>query len=245
MLPVMKSNEDRLARYLGRTGEWAALRSHVTYPSRDQVVRLAVQIARPVSGNIIEFGTWKGHSTRTIRDELWMSQIWDRGQRGKRIFACDSFEGLPEAYEGLPAGNFATPVPRLTGVRVVKGFFEDSLTPELAKEVGQVSLAHLDADLESATTTALDWLTPLLHAGSVLVFDEFVGEDPAEERALVEWSERTGVTTTLLALFGREPSGRADRTDRRAILQVVGDATLRKAPALFPTRIRRKLATNW
>jgi hypothetical protein len=241
----MISLEDRLARYLGRQGEWTALRTHVTYPSRDQVVRLAVQIARPVAGNIIEFGTWKGHSIRTIRDELWMSQIWDRSQRGKRIFACDSFEGLPEEYEGLPAGNFATPVPRLTGVRIVKGFFADSLTSELAREVGQVSLAHLDADLESATATALNWLTPMLHAGSVLVFDELIGEDPAEERALVEWSERTGITTTLLALFGREPSGRADRTDRRAIVQVVGDATLRRAPPLFPARIRRKLATNW
>jgi predicted O-methyltransferase YrrM len=206
---------------------------------------MAVQLARPVPGNIVEFGTWKGHSIRTIRDELWMSRLWDRRQRGKRIFACDSFEGLPEEYEGLPAGNFATQVPKLAGVRIVKGFFEDSLTQELANEVGQVSLAHLDADLESATTTALNWLTPLLRPGSVLVFDEFIGEDPAEERALVEWSERTGVNTTLLALFGREPSGRADRTDRRAILQVVGDAKLQKAPALFPTRIRRKLATNW
>ncbi len=242
---AVESIEDRLARYLGRKGEWTSLRSHVTYPSRDQVVRLAVQISRPVAGNIIEFGTWKGHSIRTIRDELWMSRIWDSKQRGKRIFACDSFEGLPEEYEGLPAGNFATPVPRLTGIRIVKGFFEDSLTPELAKEVGQVSLAHLDADLESATTTALNWLTPLLHPGSVLVFDEFVGDDPAEERAFVDWTERTGIQTTLLALFGREPSGRADRTDRRAILQVVGEEKLRKAPALFPTRIRRRLATNW
>lgn len=237
--------EDRLARYVGRPGEWTELKSHVTYPSRDQVVRLAVQLARPVAGNIIEFGTWKGHSVRTIRDELWTAAIWERKQRGKRIFACDSFRGLPEAYEGLPAGNFATAVPRLKGVRIVEGFFEDSLTPELAKEVGQVSLAHLDADLESATNTALDWLTPLLHPGSILLFDEFVGEDPAEERAFVDWTERSGVKTTLLALFGREPSGRHDRTDRRAIFQVTGADTLRKAPALFPVRIRRKLANTW
>jgi hypothetical protein len=237
--------EDRLARYVGRQGEWPDLRSRITYPSRDQVVRLAVQVARPVPGHIIEFGTWKGHSVRTMRDELWMSAIWDGKQRGKRIYACDSFEGLPEDYEGLPAGNFATPVPKLTGIRIVKGFFEDSLTPALAKEVGQVSLAHLDADLESATTTALDWLTPLLRPGSLLLFDEFIGEDPAEERAFVDWTERTGVKTTMLAMFGREPSGRGARSDRRALFQVVGDTELRKAPALFPTRIRRKLATNW
>lgn len=237
--------EGRLARYVGEPGEWSELRSRITYPSRDQVVRLAIQIARPVPGHVIEFGTWKGHSVRTMRDELWMSAIWDGNQRRKRIYACDSFEGLPEEYEGLPAGNFATQVPRLTGVRIVKGFFEESLTPELAKEVGRVSLAHLDADLESATTTALNWLTPLLSAGSLLLFDEFIGEDPAEERAFVEWTERTGIKTTLLAMFGREPSGRGARSDRRALFQVVGDVQLRKAPALFPTRVRRKLVANW
>jgi hypothetical protein len=38
-------------------------------------------------------------------------------------------------------------------VRIVKGFFEQSLTPALADAVGPVSLAHFDADLFSATET--------------------------------------------------------------------------------------------
>ena len=150
-----------------------------------------------------------------------MARLWDRRQRGKRIYACDSFRGLPGAYENLPAGNFATQVPRLTGVRIVEGFFEDSLTPALAREVGRVSLAHFDADLHSSTACALDWVTPLLQPGSLLLFDEFLGEDPAEERAFLEWSQRTGVKTAMLAMFGREPAGRTDTADRRALLQVV------------------------
>jgi predicted O-methyltransferase YrrM len=236
---------ERQSRYLGSQGDWDELRSHVTFPSRDQVLELAVQLARPVPGHIVEFGVYQGRSTRTIRDELWISRLWDRRQRGKRIYACDSFRGLPTAYENLPAGNFATPVPKLAGVRIVEGFFEDSLTPQLAREVGKVSLAHFDADLESSTGRALDWLTPLLQPGSVLVFDEFLGEEPGEERAFLEWSRRTGVRTAMLAMFGREPAGHTDTTDRRAILQVVGERQISKAPPLLPRRARRKLASRW
>ena len=113
----------------GRAGDWVDRRSRVTLPSRAQVLELAVQLARPMPGHIIEFGVWKGYSTRVIRDELWRSGLWERAQRRKRIYACDSFEGLPTSYERLTTGTFATPVPRLRGVRIVKGFFEDSLTP--------------------------------------------------------------------------------------------------------------------
>jgi len=77
-----------------------------------------------------------------------------------------------------------------------------------------------------------------------LLFDEFLGEDPAEGRALAEWAERTGIPIALLAMFGREPAGRGDMTDRRALLQVIGDAQLAKAPQLMPARIRRKLTSR-
>jgi Methyltransferase domain len=236
--------ENRQDLYIGRKADWTDLRSHVTFPSRDQVLELAVQLARPITGHILEFGVWKGHSTRVIRDELWRSRVWDRRQLRKRIYACDSFQGLPASYEDLPAGNFATPVPRLAGVRIVEGLFQDSLTAKLAREIGKVSLVHFDADLYTSTMCALDWVTPLLHPGSLLLFDEFLGEDPAEERAFLDWTRRTGTPTALLALFGREPAGRGDMTDRRALLQVIGDTRLEKAPPLLPVRIRRKLASR-
>lgn len=229
----------------GVRGDWTEMKGKITFPSRAQVLELAVQLSRAVPGHIVEFGVWKGYSTRVIRDELWRCRLWDRRQRGKRIYACDSFKGLPEDYENLKAGTFATPIPRLRGVRIVEGFFKNSLTPELAAEVRQVSLAHFDADLESATAEALAWLTPLLSDGSLLLFDEFFGEDPAEYRALTKWSEETGTRIALLALFGREPSGKGDMTDRRALFQVIGTRDLRKPPPLLPVRLRRKLAAKW
>jgi len=231
--------------FVGQPGDWDEYRGRITYPTRSQVLELAVQIARPVSGHIMEFGVYQGYSTRIIRDELWRAKIWDRRQRGKRIYACDSFEGLPETYERLPAGNFATPVPKLRRVRIVRGFFDASLTPELAAEVGRVSLAHLDADLYSSTSCVLNWLTPLLAPGSLLLFDEFYGEDPAEARAFSEWLEETGTRVAMLALFGREPSGQGATGDRRALFQVVADRPISKAAPLLPVRLRRRLSANW
>ncbi len=229
----------------GTPGDWSAKAGRVTYPSRAQVLALAVSVSRPVPGHIIEFGTWKGASTRVIRDELWQSRIWDRGQRAKRIYACDSFKGLAEDYEHLEKGTFATEVPKLRGVRIVDGFFEDTLTEQLAAEIGRISFAHLDADLHSSTMTALNWMTPLLQPGSVLLFDELIGEDPAEARALLEWQRDADVSLAMLALFGREPSGKGDMSDRRALFQVVGDEKIAKAPPLFPVRLRRRLAAKW
>lgn len=93
--------------------------------------------------------------------------------------------------------------------------------------------------------TALKWLTPLLRPGSLLLFDELLGEDPAEARALAEWSEETGVRLALLGLFGRHPSGHGDMTDRRGLFQVVGEQPVRTPPPLFPVRLRRKVASKW
>ena len=229
----------------GRPDDWATWKGKVTTPTRSQVLELAVQISRPVPGHIMEFGSFQGYSARIIRDELWRTRMWEPRQWRKRIYACDSFEGLPESYEHLPAGTFKTRVPRLTGIRIVKGYFENSLTADLATEVGRVSLAHIDADLYNSTVTVLNWLTPLLRPGSLLLFDEFLGEDPAEARAFVEWSERTGIQTMLLALLSREPSGKGPMTDRRALFQVVGDTPLVKARPLPPVRWRRRLSSTW
>lgn len=230
---------------LGTAGDWTANYCAIAYPTRAMAIELAMTISRNIPVNIVEFGTWKGYSTRVIRDELWRARLWQPNMPRKRIYACDSFRGLAEDYERLKAGTFATAVPRLLGIRIVNGFFADTLTPALAAEVGQVSFAHLDADLYSSTVTALNWLTPLLRPGSVLLFDEFVGEDPAEARALLEWREQSGIKLALLALFGREPSGKGDMTDRRALFQVVGDDRVRTPPPLFPTRLRRWLSAKW
>jgi hypothetical protein len=130
----------------------------------------------------MEFGVWRGTSTRILRRTLSQCKRREFGGPRKKIYACDSFQGLPEKYEKLEPGAFACEPPKIRGVRIVKGFFEDSLTPELAAEVKQVALASLDADLYSSTACALKWLTPLLGTGSLLLFDQFLAANRASGR---------------------------------------------------------------
>ncbi len=197
---------------------WEDLCQRTTFPSKDWVLQLAVELVRHVPGNIIEFGVADGRSTRTLRRAL--------GRSDKRMFACDSFEGLPEKFENAEAGTFACKPPRIRGVEIVKGYFEESLTRELAARVGRVALASLDADLYSSTLCALNWLTPLLGTGSLLLFDEFLGEKESEKRAFEEWSLATGVRTIRIAEFLRNPSGWGSTIDQRPLFQVIGEESL-------------------
>jgi hypothetical protein len=176
----------------------------------------------------MEFGVAEGSSTRILR----------RAARShKRLFGCDSFEGLPEKFENAEVGTFACEAPKIAGVEIVKGSFEDSLTHELSSRVGRVALASLDADLYSSTICALRWLTPLLGSGSLLLFDEFLGEKESEKRAFEDWTRETGIKTVLIAEFLREPSGWGLQTDRRPIFQVIGNETLPPEPVRLPNRL--------
>ena len=57
--------------------------------------------------------------------------------------------------------------------------------------------------------------------------------------------EKTGTRMALIALFGREPSGKGDRTDRRALFQVISSQHVEKTRPLLPVRLRRRLAARW
>jgi predicted O-methyltransferase YrrM len=189
--------------------------------SREQVLRLAVRSAVRVPGSIIEFGVAEGASTRVLRSELRRLRRQQPQIGRRRLFACDSFLGLPEPFETLPPGTFACKPPRIRGVEFVVGYFDDSLDDALARRVGPVALASLDADLESSTMCALSWLTPLLMPGSLLLFDEFDGDGGAERRAHEQWSRQTGVLTAQVAEFSRPTAGFGTESDRRVLLQVV------------------------
>jgi predicted O-methyltransferase YrrM len=192
----------------------------VEFPvSREQVLRLAVRSAVRVPGNIIEFGVAQGASTRALRSELRRLRRQQRSIRPRRLFACDSFHGLPEKFETLPAGTFACEPPRLRGVEFVVGYFGDTLDDALAHRVGRVALASLDADLESSTTCALRWLTPLLGEGSLLLFDEFDGDGGAERRAYERWTDETGLQSVKVAEFSRPTAGFGTPHDRRVLFR--------------------------
>ena len=213
---------------------WAELQPRLNLPTRDATLEFVVRLSAHIPGSIVEFGVADGQSTRRIRATLDDQIRAGVADRGKKVYACDSFKGLPEKYENAEVGAFACDPPRIRGVELVVGYYQDSLTPDLADRVGKVSFASLDADLYSSTLCALRWLTPLLQTGTLLLFDEFVGENESEKRAFEDWSAESGVPTVLVAEFLREPSGWGAKLDRRALYQVVLPDPVRPRPRPRP-----------
>ncbi len=209
-------------------GSWEAIKAKTNFTSRNLVLQMCVGLSLRVPGNIIEFGVAYGGSTRVIRESLtrFSGSCDDAPFRDKKIFALDSFEGLRERYESVEAGHFACEPPQIDGVEIVKGYFEDTLTPELALAVGPVAFAHLDADLYTSTTCALNFLTPLLNSGSLLLFDQYTAGGGQEQRAFEHWREGNAIQTLAVAEFARDPSGGAPKADKRVVYQVLGDREL-------------------
>lgn len=153
---------------------------------------------------------WKGkynHATATRKKMLgWLNHAWEN----MRFIAFDSWEGLPEP-EGADAefphfegGTYAASldtfsrrcdeggVPR-EKVVPVKGFFADTLTAETARGLNLrvASVVMFDCDLYESTRLALDFVTPYLRDGTVLIFDDwyqFNGHpELGEQKAFTEW----------------------------------------------------------
>ena len=219
--------------------DWPSLKRRLTPISRNLVLEMAVRLAEGVPGNIIEFGVAEGHSTRTIRRTLRSVERWQVWGPKRRIYACDSFKGLPEKFENADVGTFACEPPRIRGVEIVEGYFEHSLTPQLAQRVGTVAFASLDADLYSSTLCALRWLTPLLRTGSLILFDEYLGENQSERNAHDEWTREAGIRTVRVAEFLREPSGWGSKPDLRVLFQIAAAAELEPPTVVDLTRIVR------
>ena len=198
---------------------WDEVEPRSVFVSREATLEMVVRLAYNLPGNIIEFGVAKGGSTRIIRRIA--TECEKRFPDKKTIYACDSWKGLSEKFENAEVGTFAGEPPKIKGVNLVEGYFEDSLTDELAATVGPVAFASLDADLYSSTLCVLNWLTPLLSSGSLLLFDEFIGEKESEKRAFEDWSQTTGVQSLKIADFIREPSGWGSAVDRRALFQII------------------------
>ena len=141
----------------------------------------------PANGLRLEFGYASGHTARHI------SQC----SQGKTLYSFDSFEGLPENWNGdNPKGAYACKPPQVPpdGVSLVVGLFQDTLPSFLAEHRDYVAFVHIDCDLYSSTKTVLTQLAPRFVEGTVLNFNEFwdyPGESEHEAKAFAEFLNET------------------------------------------------------
>lgn len=151
-------------------------------------------------GLYLEFGVYKAKTINFVADIL----------PSVTLYGFDSFEGLPENWRhDFTKGAFALerlPAVR-NNVRLVKGWFNETL-PEFVKEHTQpCAFVHVDCDLYSSTKTVFEALNRQLVKGTVLVFDEFFnypGWRNGEYKALMELCEKHGFEIQYLGYCDRD-----------------------------------------
>lgn len=159
-----------------------------------------------LKGDYLEFGVYKGWT---------FAQAYHYAQKkrfGKmRFFAFDSFKGLPEKAEeyGLDdhhfhkgqyncgVGEFSKNIARLgvdlNKVKIIEGWFEESLDDKLKRDLGlkQGAIVVVDCDLYKSTVPVLEFISDLLINGSIIMFDDwflYEGDpDRGAQRAVKEW----------------------------------------------------------
>jgi hypothetical protein len=148
--------------------------------TRAETFRSAVAAAR-VAGLVLEFGVHFGASLRQIA-----------AIAAQDVHGFDSFRGLPEDWHREPRGSYSTEgvLPRMPpNVTLHAGWFSDTLPRFLAAHAGNVRLMHIDCDLYSSTRTVLGALADRMVPGTVLVFDEYLGNERWREDEFRAWQE--------------------------------------------------------
>ena len=118
----------------------------------------------------LEFGVWVGSSINHFSSAL----------PDKTFYGFDSFEGLKEDWTGfsLAKGHFSLggKLPKVQpNVKLVKGWFDDTLPNFLKEKTGEVAFIHIDCDTYESTKFVLNELRPRIVPGTYILFDEYTG----------------------------------------------------------------------
>jgi len=154
-----------------------------------------------IVGDLVEFGVFKG---------AWLNKLYELTTRVgldcKMIWGFDSFAGLSKPHEKYDAdfwkeGMYAASrveVEELVQakerprIRLVEGFFRESLKTLEAQSLGPVCFARIDCDIYEPTVDCLNFLSTRLSNGAILVFDDWTySPEVGETRAFFEWVKAT------------------------------------------------------
>ena len=98
----------------------------------------------------------------------------------QEVHGFDSFEGLPEDWHHAPKGSYSTKgvIPSVQeNVILHNGWFEETLPGFVEKYQGPVRFMNIDCDIYSSTKTVLELLAKQITHGTVIVFDEYIGNE--------------------------------------------------------------------
>ncbi len=143
---------------------------------------------------------------RSEKDKMEIERLW----QAMRFFAFDSFQGLPEpdgidrqsrdfvkgkyrSTEGAFRRNLSLAGISLSKVVTVTGSFKNTCTEETIRkyEMNHAAIIHVDCDLYASARLALEFVTPLLTDGTIIIFDDWFcfrgNPNFGEQKAFNEW----------------------------------------------------------
>lgn len=130
-------------------------------------------------GHIVEFGAYRGGSA------LFMARVCKELFPDTRVYAFDTFEGMPETdmyRDAHRKGDFADTnmdeIQRIAdkyglsdNIVLVKGLFEES-APDILPKIGSIRLNHVDCDIYSAVKYSYECSIQHMVPGGFWVFDD-------------------------------------------------------------------------
>jgi O-methyltransferase len=208
---LVRPGADRATRAVGN--DWPPHAETMVGLERLANVREVVgsALADGVPGDLVETGVWRGGTAIYMRAILAAL-----GDTDRCVWACDSFEGLPEAdaerfpvdvplrlheHRELAVGldqvraNFARYGLLDDRVRFVPGWFRDTL-PGLAAALGPIAVLRLDGDMYESTMDALTHLEPLVSPGGYVIVDDYGGIEACRQ-AVTDYRADRGITAEI------------------------------------------------
>lgn len=178
------------------------------YYPREEMLKTALRYIKlsQIQGDYLEFGIFRGE---TLAAAFHLAKR--NGLEAMRLRGFDSFEGLP-----LPKGVDAKGEYQFQGgdyrcseedvrarlknsgvdistVDLYAGWFDATLANENRNQIGvqRAALVWIDCDLYESTVPVLNFITPYLQDGAILVFDDWycfrARRDMGEQKAFSEW----------------------------------------------------------
>ena len=187
-------------------GEWPSLRSATGRVDIHSLAAFWVHASKVV-GDYYEFGVATGRSAIAA---IRAARLYG-DPAPERFHLFDSFEGLPElsgvdvGSDQFKQGDYAVGQAQViehfkqrhvwnpARIAFYPGWYEQSLTPALQSELtlSPASIVHIDCDLYESARVVLDFITPILQAGSIVLIDDWncfkASNQRGLRRAIGEW----------------------------------------------------------
>lgn len=166
-----------------------------------------------LDGELVETGVWRGGAV------IFMASFNKFYNLNKKIYACDSYEGLPKnsIYEedAIVNGNdkrfdFAVSLEEVQNnflkydvldenVIFVKGFFEDTMKNI---NIDKISILRLDGDMYTSTIVVLEELYDKVVPKGVIIIDDYGWDIAGCSNAVDNFRKSRNITSEMHFSFG-------------------------------------------